>query len=74
MVKMTNDNLLGNLITLGMFVWVVDSLGHRHKVYVKNDAEKQRLIAKNKALRAKLAKKKTTKRKIVKKVKHGKKK
>lgn len=68
-----NGDLFGNLLELGLFVWVVDSLGHRHKVYVRNNAEKQRLIAKNKVLRAKLAKK-TTKKKIVKKVKHGKKK
>ena len=61
-----NGGLFGDLLELGLFVWVVDSMGHRHKVYVKNDAEKQRLIAKNKALRAKLEKKN-------KKVKHGKK-
>ena len=53
---MTSD-LFGELLGLGLFVWVVDSMGHRHKVYVRNDAEKKRLIAKNKALRAKLAKK-----------------
>ena len=59
-----NGELFGNLLELGLFVWVVDSMGHRHKVYVKNETEKKRLIAKNKALRAKLAKK-TTKKKAV---------
>jgi hypothetical protein len=54
---MSNSDLFGTLLGLGLFVWVVDEMGHRHKVYVKNDAEKRRLIAKNKALREKLAKK-----------------
>ena len=50
--------MFGELLGLGLFVWVVDEAGHRHKVYVKSDAEKNRLIAKNKALRTKLAAKK----------------
>ena len=51
------------LFELGMFVYVIDSLGHRRKVYVKNEAEKQRLLAQNAKLRKQLATKK--KKKIV---------
>ena len=53
--------MFGNLLELGMFVWVVDEFGHRKKVYVKNDAEKKRLLAKNKILREKLKRKKAKK-------------
>jgi hypothetical protein len=54
--------MFGELLELGMFVWIVDEFGHRKKVYVKNDAEKQRLQARNKALREKLKRKKGKKK------------
>jgi hypothetical protein len=54
--------MFGELLGLGMFVWIVDEFGHRKKVYVKNDAEKKRLQAKNKALREKLKSKKAKKK------------
>ena len=55
--------VLGELFELGMFIWVIDEFGHRRKVYPKSDAEKKRLLAQNKKLKAQLAKKKTTKKK-----------
>jgi hypothetical protein len=53
--------MFGELLELGLFVWVVDEFGHRKKVRVKDEAAKQRLLAKNKVLRAKLAKRKKKK-------------
>jgi hypothetical protein len=54
--------MFGELLEAGLFVWVVDKYGKRKRVRVKNSAEKKKLLAKNKELRAKL-KKKTTKKK-----------
>ena len=56
------NNMFGELLEAGLFVWVVDKYGKRKRVRVKNSAEKKKLLAKNKELRAKL-KKKTTKKK-----------
>jgi hypothetical protein len=57
---MFGGDLLGEVVELGLAVYVIDAVtGKRKKVYVKNEAEKQKLLAKNKVLRAKLAKKKT---------------
>jgi len=57
---MFGNDLLGEVVELGLAVYVIDAVtGKRKKVYVKDEAAKQRLLAKNKALRAKLAKKKT---------------
>ena len=60
---MFGGDLLGEVVELGLAVYVIDAVtGKRKKVYVKNEAEKQKLLAKNKVLRAELAKKKTGKR------------
>jgi hypothetical protein len=57
---MFGNNLLGDVVELGLAVYIIDAVtGKRKKVYVKDEAAKERLLAKNKALRAKLAKKKT---------------
>jgi hypothetical protein len=66
---MVFGGMFGEILELGMVVWVLDEFGHKHKVYVKNDAEKQKLLAKNAALRKKLAAKKVkpAKRKVAKK-------
>jgi hypothetical protein len=53
--------MFGELLELGMFVWIVDEFGHRKKVFVNNSAEKKRLLAKNKILREKLAAKRKKK-------------
>ena len=49
--------MFGDLLEAGLFVWIVDKYGNRKRVKVKNNAEKKKLLAKNKELRAKLAKK-----------------
>jgi hypothetical protein len=54
--------MFGELLELGMFVWIVDEFGHRKKVYVKSDAEKKKLLAKNKILREKFAAKRKRKK------------
>ena len=57
---MFGNNLLGEVVELGLAVYIIDAVtGKRKKVYVKDEAAKERLLAKNKALRAKLANKKT---------------
>ena len=55
---MFGNNLLGDFVELGLAVYVIDAVtGKRKKVYVKNNAEKKRLMAQNKKLKAELAKK-----------------
>lgn len=54
--------MLGELFEGMVAIWVIDKVtGKRKKVYVKNNAEKKRLMAQNKKLKAELAKKKSTK-------------
>jgi hypothetical protein len=60
---MFGGDLLGEVVELGLAVYIIDAVtGKRKKVYVKDEAAKQRLLAKNKALREKLAKKKPAKK------------
>ena len=50
--------MLGELFEGMVAIWVIDKVtGKRKKVYVKNNAEKKRLMAQNKKLKAELAKK-----------------
>ena len=59
--------MFGELLEAGLFVWIVDKYGKRKRVRVKNSEEKEKLLARNKALRAKLKKKTSGKfRKVVK--------
>ena len=51
------NNVFGELLEAGLFVWVVDKYGNKKKVHVKNSEEKRKLLAKNKELRAELKKK-----------------
>jgi hypothetical protein len=47
------------LAEVGLFVWVIDKNGNRKKVKVKNEAEKQKLLAHNRKMREQLKSKKT---------------
>ena len=61
---MFGNNLLGDVVELGLAVYIIDAVtGKRKKVYVKNNAEKKRLMAQNKKLKAELAQKKNKKSK-----------
>ncbi len=52
---MVMGSLVGGLVA----IYIIDKVtGKRKKVYVKDEAEKQRLLARNKVLREKLAAKK----------------
>ena len=56
--------MLGELFEGMVAIWVIDKVtGKRKKVYVKNNAEKKRLMAQNKKLKAELAQKKNKKSK-----------
>ena len=55
--------MLGELFEGMVAIWVIDKVtGKRKKVYVKDNAEKKRLMAQNKKLKAELAKKKLVKK------------
>jgi hypothetical protein len=56
------------LAEVGLFVWVLDKNGNRHKVKVKNEEHRQKLLAQNRKMRAELRKNKPMK-KVVKKKK-----
>jgi hypothetical protein len=72
---MFGNNLLGDVVELGLAVYVIDAVtGKRKKVYVKNEAEKKRLLARNRELRAKLSKRKPIAKKTAKHRKSTKKK
>lgn len=63
--------MFGELLEAGLFVWIVDKYGNRKRVRVKNSEEKEKLLARNRALKAKL-KKKTKgnfRKKVIKRVK-----
>lgn len=61
---MFSGNLFGEVLEAGLVIYVIDkATGKRKRVVVKNQAEKKRLLAQNKKLKAELAKKKPTKKK-----------
>jgi hypothetical protein len=45
------------LAEVGLFVWVLDSNGNRHKVKVRSEEHRQKLLAQNRKMRAELKKK-----------------
>ena len=57
-------DLFEGLVGAGIAIYVIDKMtGERKKVYVKDDAEKRRLLAQNKKYKEQLAKKKVTHKK-----------
>ena len=61
-----------DLAILGTFIWVIGKDGKKHKVKVKNEEHRQKLLAQNRKMKAELAQKNKpigTKKRVVRKKK-----